>query len=136
MTDSPARTDQPDRLFRAVGGEDGVRRLVDRFYDLMDSLPEAAGIRAQHPPSLDESRDKLSWFLTGWLGGPQHYVQRFGHPRLRARHLRVAIGAAERDQWMLCMRRALEEQVADRLVVETLCGSLARLADHMRNVPE
>jgi hemoglobin len=124
---------QLDRHFQAVGGEAGVRKIVDRFYDLMDTLPEAAGIRAIHPPSLDESRDKLTWFLVGWLGGPPRYVDRFGQPRLRARHLRVAIGDAERDAWMLCMRRAMEDLVPDRLLVETLCGQLSRVADHMRN---
>src|SRR5262249_52859567 len=106
---------------------------VDRFYDLMDSLPEARGIRDLHPPSLEGSRDKLYWFLVGWLGGPPEYVQRFGHPRLRARHMPFPIGDAERDAWVLCMRRALEETVPDRLLVEVLSGSLAKVADHMRN---
>jgi hemoglobin len=124
------------RHFDALGGETGVRRLVDRFYDLMDTLPEAAGIRAAHPPLLDESRDKLTWFLTGWLGGPPRYVERFGHPRLRARHLHIAIGDPERDAWMRCMRQAMEEQVDDRMLRETLLGQLARLADHMRNRPQ
>jgi hemoglobin len=116
-----------------MGGEAGVRRLVDRFYDLMDALPEAAEIRALHPPALDGSRDKLHWFLIGWLGGPPAYVSRFGHPRLRARHVPFVIGDRERDQWMLCMRRALDETVSDKLLVEVLSGSLARVADHMRN---
>jgi truncated hemoglobin YjbI len=87
-----------------------VRALVDRFYDLMDLEPAYAGIRALHPPTLDGSRDKLFWFLCGWLGGPNHYIERFGHPRLRARHLPYAIGIAERDQWMACMLQAMGEQ--------------------------
>lgn len=119
--------------FDRIGGEPGVRRLVDRFYDLMDTLPEARGIRALHPASLDGSRDKLHWFLEGWLGGPPAYVERFGHPRLRARHLPFPIADAERDQWMRCMRRALEETVEDKLLVEVLAGSFLRVADHMRN---
>lgn len=121
--------------FERIGGEEGVRRLVDRFYDLMDSLPEAREIRALHPESLDGSRDKLWWFLTGWLGGPPRYVERFGHPRLRARHLPFPIGERERDQWMLCMTRALEETVADVELRTFLRDALARLADHMRNQP-
>jgi hemoglobin len=125
--------DELDRKFRAVGGEVGVRRIVDRFYDLMDELPEARVLRALHPSSLEASRDKLTWFMTGWLGGPPRYVERFGHPRLRARHLRVSIGVAERDAWMVCMRRALEELVEDEMLRETLCGSLSQLADHLRN---
>jgi hemoglobin len=92
--------------FDALGGESGVRALVDRFYDLIDLEPAYAGIRALHPGTLDGSRDKLHWFLCGWLGGPPHYVQRFGHPRLRARHLPYAIGLAERDQWLGCMKQA------------------------------
>jgi len=122
-----------DQQYVRIGGEGGVRRLVDRFYDLMEELPAAAAIRAMHPASLAGSRDKLTWFLTGWLGGPQHYVERFGHPRLRARHLAVPIGDAERDAWMLCMRRALEDTVEDRLLVETIAGQLLRVADHLRN---
>lgn len=119
--------------YARMGGEPGVRRLVDRFYDLMSELPEAKGVLSLHPPTLESSRDKLHWFLVGWLGGPQLYMERFGHPRLRARHLPFAIGVAERDQWMLCMRRALEETVDDALLREVLAGSFAKVADHMMN---
>jgi hemoglobin len=123
------------QLYERVGGETGVRALVDRFYDLMDSLPEARDIRALHPPTLDGSRDKLHWFLVGWLGGPPLYIERFGHPRLRARHLPFAIGERERDQWMLCMSRAVDELVGDAAVRGVLVGALGPLADHMRNQP-
>jgi len=125
-----------DAPFARLGGEPAVRHLVDRFYDLMDNLPEARAVRAIHPPTLDVSRDKLAWFLTGWLGGPPAYVQRFGHPRLRARHLPFPIDSELRDQWMLCMRRALAECVADAELATHLEGSFARLADHMRNQPD
>ncbi len=74
-------------FYEAIGGQQTVRALVNRFYDLMDTVPEAAGIRALHPETLDESREKLFMFLSGWMGGPPLYVERFGHPRLRARHL-------------------------------------------------
>ncbi|MFM7570860.1 MAG: group II truncated hemoglobin, partial [Betaproteobacteria bacterium] len=95
--------------FEALGGESAARELVDRFYDLMDLEPAYSDIRALHPPDLDSSRDKLFWFLCGWLGGPAHYIERFGHPRLRARHLPFAIGIRERDQWLSCMRQAMQE---------------------------
>ena len=95
--------------FEAVGGEAAVRALVDRFYDLMDLEAAYRDLRALHPSTLDGSRDKLHWFLCGWLGGPQHYVDRFGHPRLRARHLPFAIGVRERDQWLACMAQALDD---------------------------
>jgi hemoglobin len=125
-----------ERPFERLGGEQGIRRLVDRFYDLMDSLPEASELRGLHPRTLDGSRDKLAWYLTGWLGGPQRYVERFGHPRLRARHLPFTIGARERDQWMLCMRRALAELVDDGELRAALDAPLAQLADHLRNQAE
>jgi hemoglobin len=89
-------------------------RLVDRFYDLMDLEPAYTGIRALHPSTLDGSRDKLFWFLCGWLGGPNHYIERFGHPRLRARHLPYAIGLAERDQWLACMGRPCRSRRSTR----------------------
>jgi hemoglobin len=109
---------------------------VDRFYDLMDELPEAYGIRKFHPEDLSGSRDKLYWFLSGWLGGPQHYVERFGHPFLRARHLPFTIGAAERDQWLMCMRQAVEEQIHEGPFRDKLWEAIISLADHMRNKSE
>ena len=119
--------------YEALGGETAVRALVDAFYDRMDVDDAYAGIRALHPPALDGSRDKLFWYLCGWLGGPQHYVERFGHPRLRARHLPYAIGTAERDQWLACMRQALDDTgVADPLK-EKLMEAFFGTADWMRN---
>ncbi len=122
--------------FDAVGGELGVRRLVDRFYDLMDSAPEAANVRALHAASLKQSREKLHFFLTGWLGGPQLYIERYGHPRLRARHLPFAIGSRERDEWLWCMDRALAEHAMPEPLRASLREKLHGLADHMRNQAE
>ena len=119
--------------YAALGGEPGVRALVDRFYDLMDLEPAYAGIRALHPGVLDGSRDKLYWFLCGWLGGPDHYVQRHGHPRLRARHLPYSIGIAERDQWLACMTQAMHEQQVNDTLAQRLAESFFGTADWMRN---
>jgi hemoglobin len=119
--------------FELLGGEPVVRQLVDRFYDLMDLDPAYAGLRALHPAALDGSRDKLHWFLCGWLGGPQHYVERFGHPRLRARHLPYPIGIAERDQWMACMVQAMRELQIDDTLAARLTESFFGTADWMRN---
>jgi hemoglobin len=127
-TDAPGITP-----FERMGGEPGVRALVDRFYDLMDLEPVFAGIRALHPSELDGSRDKLHWFLCGWLGGPDLYVQRFGHPRLRARHLPYSIGIAERDQWLACMLQAMDDVAVDRTLAERLAESFFGTADFMRN---
>ncbi len=122
--------------YERLGGEATVRRLVDRFYVLMDTLPEAQDIRRMHPQDLGESADKLFMFLSGWLGGPQLYVEKHGHPRLRQRHMPFTIGSAERDQWMLCMHRAMEDiGVPDDLRTE-LEQALFRTADFMRNKSE
>ncbi len=119
--------------YDVIGGDAGVRRLVDRFYDLMDELPEAYDIRKLHPEDLSGSRDKLYWYLSGWLGGPALYESRFGHPRLRARHLPFAIGEVERDQWLLCMRQAVLEVIDEGPFRDQLWQAIAGLADHMRN---
>jgi len=119
--------------FERLGGEAGVRVLVDRFYDLMDLDPRFADMRALHPITLDHSRDKLSWYLCGWLGGPDHYVERFGHPRLRARHLPYAIGNAERDQWLACMTQALHECGVEPALAQALQRAFQGTADWMRN---
>lgn len=120
-------------LFQLLGGEAGIGRLVDRFYDVMDTAPEAAGIRSLHPPGLEESREKLRLFLTGWTGGPPVYVERFGHPMLRARHLPFPIGEAERDAWLWCMDQALEDVDLPAEVRDFLGQRFRAMADHMRN---
>jgi hemoglobin len=118
-----------------LGGDAGVRALVDAFYDHLE-LDEAFSIvRRLYPAELDASRDKLYWFLSGWLGGPQHYVERFGHPRLRARHLPYPIGEAERDAWLACMRMALDDVAAPRELVGPLMEAFRGTADWMRNRP-
>lgn len=120
-------------LYELLGGEKGLRSLIDRFYDIMDSDPEAARIRSFHATSLKQSREKLFMFLSGWSGGPQLYVQKFGHPRLRMRHKPFSIGTAERDQWLWCMNKALDESGLDPRVVEFLKTRFAETADFMRN---
>ncbi len=128
-----SHTPQPATAFEWIGGEAAVRSLVDRFYDLMDLEPAYAGLRSLHPSTTEGSRDKLFWFLCGWLGGPQHFVERFGHPRLRARHMPYAIGIAERDQWMACMQQAMGEQGVDPALAARLYESFLGTADWMRN---
>ena len=126
--DAPAAS-----AFDRLGGEPAVRALVDRFYDLMDLDAAYAELRALHPTMLDGSRDKLFWFLCGWLGGPQHYADRFGHPMLRARHLPFRIGIRERDQWLACMRQAMTELQFDPQLAQRLGASFFDTADWMRN---
>jgi hemoglobin len=124
---------EPATAYTLLGGEPAVRALVDRFYDLMDLEPGYAGIRRLHPSTLDGSRDKLYWFLCGWLGGPDRYVERFGHPRLRARHLPYEIGIVERDQWLACMTQAMRECGVDAAQAEQLHVAFFKTADWMRN---
>lgn len=119
--------------YEMLGGEPTIARLTDRFYALMASVPQFAGIRAMHPEDLGESRDKLFMFLSGWLGGPDLFVEKFGHPRLRGRHMPFAIGAAERDQWVACMSLAMEETGIEAAMREQLLQSFFKTADFMRN---
>lgn len=119
--------------FERVGGDAGVRGLVDRFYDLMDLEPAFAQIRALHPQVLDGSRDKLYWFLSGWLGGPNLYVEQFGHPRLKMRHFPYAIGTVDRDQWLACMQQALQDSQVEAALATRLMESFFGTADWMRN---
>ena len=125
-----------ETIYDRLGGEMGLRRIVDRFYDLMSELPAAQKVRQLHPTDLSESRNKLFKFLSGFLGGPSLYIQEYGHPMLRARHLPFPIGERERDQWVLCMDLSLDELVEDRPLAEHLKRTFFRTADHMRNIPE
>lgn len=122
--------------YEQIGGEATVRALVDRFYDLMDTAPEFFVIRKLHPADLSGSRDKLFMFLSGWLGGPSLYTDRYGHPMLRARHLPFAIGIAERDAWIGCMLLAAETEIEDEKQRVWLIEQLFKTADWMRNQPE
>lgn len=123
-------------LYEMLGGEMGLRALVNRFYDLMDSSTEAEKIRSFHAKSLNQSREKLFMFLSGWSGGPQLYIEKYGHPRLRMRHMPFPIGTTERDQWLWCMNRALDESGLDPRVVDYLKKHFADTADFMRNQVE
>ena len=121
--------------FEWIGGEEQVKALVERFYDLMDLDPAYTDLRAAHGTHLERARQNLFWFLCGWLGGPQHYTDRFGHPRLRARHMPFSIGIKERDQWLACMDQAMGEVGVDGKLRERLRDSFYQTADWMRNSP-
>ncbi|KYG70312.1 globin [Bdellovibrio bacteriovorus] len=122
--------------YELLGGEEVLRRIVKRFYQIMDTMPEAKGVRDMHPGNLQGSEEKLFMFLSGWLGGPSLFIEKYGHPRMRARHLPFKIGKSERDQWMLCMVQAFEDENVQEPLRSELLHSLLRLADHMRNQEE
>jgi hemoglobin len=119
--------------YQRIGGEAGVRRLVARFYQLMDELPAAAACRAIHPPSLTMAEQKLFEYLTGWFGGPPLFVDKYGHPRLRSRHLHAPIDTPEVAGWLLCFRQAWAETVEDAELGAAVLPQVENLAQHMRN---
>ncbi|WP_395774208.1 group II truncated hemoglobin [Agrobacterium pusense] len=120
-------------LYEAIGGDATVRALTRRFYQLMDTLPEAAHCRAIHPADLSGSEAKFYDYLTGYLGGPPVYVEKHGHPMLRRRHFVAPIGPAERDEWLLCFRRAMEETIENPKLRDIIWPPIERLAFHMQN---
>ena len=122
-----------DTHFEWIGGEAKVKAMVERFYDLMDLEPAYAALRAAHGSELTKARQHLFWFLCGWLGGPQHYTDRFGHPKLRLRHMPFVIGVVERDQWLACMDQAMAETGVDGKLRQRLKESFFQTADWMRN---
>ena len=124
-------------FFELLGGEtqgvENVRKLVETFYDVMDSDPKAQPIRAMHPADLTSSREKLFMFLTGWTGGPQLYIERYGHPMLRRRHMPFAVDESARDQWMYCMIKAMQQLGFEKALMTKLAEQLYGVADFMRN---
>lgn len=128
--------DEERKAYDLLGGEEVLKKLVHRFYEVMDTFEAYKELRAIHAESLHDAEEKLFMFLSGWLGGPNLFMEKYGHPRLRARHFPFKIGKKERDQWVLCMVQAFDDtKVAEPLRSELL-HSLLKLADHMRNVEE
>ncbi len=125
--------DTTTTFYDQIGGESGLRALVERFYDLMDLESDFTALRATHGESLDSAREKLFLFLSGYLGGPDRYIEKFGHPMLRARHLPFSIGIRERDEWVACMGRAMIDCDVPAPLQEHLLHSFFGVADWMRN---
>jgi hemoglobin len=121
-------------LYEAIGGEPVLRELTKRFYALMDVLPEAKACRDIHPQDMTRSQEKLFEYLSGWLGGPPLFTDKYGHPMLRYRHLPAKIGTEEADGWLLCFRQAMNEVVKDKAVVEMVWPKVEALGRHMVNV--
>ncbi len=140
MTDTPEQHQKPspqygdgDTSFQAAGGEEGIRQLIDDFYDIMDTLPEARGIRDMHPQDLTVSRDKLARFLCGWLGGPKLYREKYGRIQIPRAHNHLRIGIHERDTWLLCMWKALGAQPYEEDLKRYLIEQLFVPAERSRN---
>jgi hemoglobin len=133
MTDREEKLARPATAYERIGEDEGLKQLVMSFYDYMDTLPEAKTIRDLHAKDLRSAREKLYMFLSGWMGGPDRYIAAYGHPRLRARHLPFPIGTEERDQWLMCMRKALDDMEIDTMFKEQLMSSFTQTANHMMN---
>ncbi|KMT66112.1 hemoglobin-like oxygen-binding protein [Catenovulum maritimum] len=119
--------------YQQIGGEQAVNKLANRFYDYMETDVRASELLKIHPQPMDSIRERFFEFLSGWLGGPPLFEQKYGHPRLRARHLPFKIDTRQRDMWMLCMSQALDEVVSDKLLRQQLHASFHQLATHMIN---
>ena len=124
---------QSNPHFETIGGEAVIIQLVDKFYLYMNTLPEAADIRTMHVPDLSHTKQVLVKFLTEWLGGPKIYSAERGHPSLRKKHMNFPIGEAERDAWLLCMRRAMEDVVSNATLRQQLEQSFTKTANFIRN---
>jgi hemoglobin len=127
----------PQTLYDLLGGEPEathkIREIVEAFYDVMEMDEKAKTIRQMHPEDLTSSREKLFMFLTGWTGGPQLYIERYGHPFLRRRHLPFKIGEEERDQWIYCMTKGMLNLKMEEEKIKALLNALYPIADFMRN---
>jgi len=125
---------QPQTPYSVMGGEKAILSLVERFYFYMDTLEEAKDVRAVHQADLSSAKAKLFKFLSGWLGGPDLFVQEYGHPRLKQRHFPFVVDQKSRDQWMLCMNKAMYEIAMPDELRKNIKQALSDLATHMINV--
>lgn len=125
-------SDAPQTPYQILG-KDGIRRLADAFYDVMDERPQAATIRAMHAENMDLIKDKLYEYLTGWMGGPPIYAAKTGTVCLTDPHKPYPIGPDERDQWLDCMHEALERINASEELKKMLEQPLFQIADTIRN---
>ena len=129
-----SKAPNPDKTpYQLIGGEQGARALSDRFYDIMSQEAYAKPLYDMHPQPLDRTRQVFYEFLSGWLGGPDLFVEKYGHPMLRKRHMPFPIDQDLRDQWMFCMNKALDIEIDNPVLREGLRQSLAQLATHMIN---
>lgn len=121
-----------DTTFQSAGGEAGIRRLVDSFYEQMDTDPRYRTIRNWHPADLTRSRDKLTLFLCGWMGGPRLYQEKYGSISIPGAHAHLSVGAEEMQMWLDCMADALAQQPYPSSLREYLSEQLAKPADMIR----
>lgn len=117
--------------YSLIGGETGVRELVKEFYDEMETNIHLQELLAVHQLPLDKIREKFFEYLSGWMGGPPLFEEKYGHPRLRQRHLHVAVTRKQAELWMLCMNNALDKTVKNNELKQWLRQAFGQLATHM-----
>lgn len=125
---------QQDASYQAAGGLEGITKLVESFYGYMDKLDEAKIIRAMHPKDLTVSKDKLTCFLSGWLGGPRLFAEKYGAISIPMIHKHLTVNSAERDAWLLCMKRAADDQNYEEKFKTYLLEQLFVPAERIRQV--
>ncbi|MBB1269734.1 group II truncated hemoglobin [Shewanella sp. SR44-3] len=136
FTKSAARDDrdaEQSNAYDLIGGDKVIKAIAHEFYQQMQTRQDTQALLAIHRAPIAESEQKLYEFLSGWLGGPQLYQQKYGHPALRARHMPFAIDASMRDQWLSCMHSAIEKHIKKPEHRQAIIQAISTLADHMRN---
>jgi hemoglobin len=116
-----------------IGGAETLRRLVDVFYGLVKEHPDLAPI---FPDDLSETKEKQYMFLTQFLGGPGLYSERYGHPMLRARHMRIPVTPKRAQAWLSCMSEAMDRIGLEGEVRKAIFERLTLTAYHMVNTAE
>lgn len=127
------RDSEQSNAYDLIGGDKVIRALAQEFYKQMQTRPDTQSLLALHRAPIEESEQKLYEFLSGWLGGPQLYQQKHGHPALRARHMPFAVDEAMRDQWLICMTAAINQCIKKPEHRQAILEAISTLADHMRN---
>ncbi|NVB40890.1 cyanoglobin [Pseudenhygromyxa sp. WMMC2535] len=125
--------------YQLLGGRESVLALAEVFYDAMErDEPELAALHQTDESGRITSgtRERFGLFLVGWLGGPQEYMARHGHPRLRMRHRFVPVDSGMRDAWLRCMQAAMDTRGVRGPVRGFLDQRFAEVADFLRNRPD
>jgi len=121
-----------DTTYQAMGGHEGIRDLVDTFYDTMEGNPEFRVIWSWHTEDRETMRDKLALFLTMWSGGPRDYIEKYGTINIPKAHTHLKVTETERNHWLKCMQSALNKKSYPESLNDYLMIQLAKPAESIR----